>query len=153
MQLPPLATSGCAGDERWSPGAVGFMEQYRRLALGGTAPGGTCSLGSVGDLRSRTTTGEGKTPLIIGVCGGVDEREGMVVQKPCWHAGMVGKEASIRSLCSTPSRRQIHLPHLRRPRGGPAAARVRDSKQELPGAILVQELRQLACATASAAHG
>jgi hypothetical protein len=77
----------------------------------------------------------------------------MVVQKPYWHAGMVGKEASFRSLYSTPSRRQIHLPHLRRPRGGPAAARVCDSKQELPGAILVQELRQLACVTASAAHG
>jgi hypothetical protein len=131
MQLLPLATPGCAGDERWSPGAAGFMEQYRRMALGGIAPGGTCSLGlgSVGDpLRQR-------------------EREKLLSSPEYVEESMKGRGWLCRSLVGTQGW------SARKPRSGASAARLRGGRSISPTfVVLVEDLLQLASATASRSY-
>jgi hypothetical protein len=145
MQLPPLATPGCAGDERWSPGAAGFMKQYRRMALGGTAPGGTCSLGLWAVLeipydsgrgknfsrhrsmwRSRWKGGDGCAEALL---ARRDGRQGSLVQEPLQHAFAAAdpspppSSSSWRTCCSSRPRQQVGATRCHPRVGAPAARR------------------------------
>jgi hypothetical protein len=105
------------------------MEQYRRLALGGTAPGGTCSLGSVGDpVRQR-------------------EREKLLSSPEYVEESMKGRGWLCRSLVGTQGW------SARKPRLGASAARLRGGRSISPTCVvLVEDLLQLASTTASRSY-
>jgi hypothetical protein len=102
---------------------------YRRLALGGTAPGGTCSLGSVGDpVRQR-------------------EREKLLSSLEYVEESMKGRGWLCRSLVGTQGW------SARKPRSGASAARLRGGRSISPTfVVLVEDLLQLASATASRSY-